>query len=310
MLKTVRDLGQKFNIKHVTNVITGVKSAEVQDYGHATDANFGIGKNKDADFWKSVIRVGILHGLIIKDIETYGLLKLGAEVENYLANPFRVDMSLDQKFEKITEDDFDTVEVENVYDEVLFAMLKDLTKKVGKQKGLPPYVIFQDPSLEDMATKYPIDLEEMEKIAGVGKNKAMKFGKPFCDMIALYVKEHDIERPQDIVIKTVANKSGKKIQLIQNIDKKVGIDVIAKSQGVSMDEMIHELEQIVYNGTKLNIKYYLDDILDTDRQEEILDYFKGTVEDDIEAAVKEFGGDYSPEELKLMRVQFISDFAN
>lgn len=310
VLKTIKTLGQKFNIKHVVNVITGHKSTEVQDYGHVTDEHFGIGKDKDAGFWKSVIRAGILHGLIIKDIETYGLLKLGAEVDNYLNQPFAVEMSLDQKFDKITEDDFDTIEVENVYDEVLFGMLKDLTKTVGKQKGLPPYVIFQDPSLEDMATKYPITMEEMEKIMGVGKNKAMKFAKPFLEMIAKYVEENDIERPEDIVIKTVPNKSGKKIQLIQNIDKKVGIDVIAKSQGLSMDEVIRELEQIVYTGTKLNIKYYLDQILDEERQEEILDYFKGTQEDNIESAVKEFGDDYSSEELKLMRVQFISDFAN
>jgi ATP-dependent DNA helicase RecQ len=309
-LKTINGLGNKFNLKHTVKVLTGSKIQEVTDHEHHKTEYFGIGKDKDDKFWKAIIRLGLLNGLIDKDIENYGLLKTNSAGLAYIENPTSVEMPLDNTFEKINDEDFDVVAVENIFDKTLFAILKDLTKKIGKQKGLPPYVIFQEPSLEDMAGKYPITMEEMEKIIGVGKNKAFKFGKPFIEQIAKYVEENDIDRPQDIVIRTMPNKSGKKVQLIQNIDKKVDLEDLSRSNGLTMPELIKELENIVYSGTKLNIKYYINDILDEERQEEIFDYFKSTEEDSIEDALEEFDGEYSLEELQLMRIQFISDMAN
>lgn len=309
-LSVINGLGNKFNLKHVVKVLTGTKAQEITDYEHHKTQYFGIGKDKDEKFWKAVIRLGLLNGLINKDIENYGLLKTNDDGIAYINNPQPVEMALDVTYEKINDDDFDSAVVENIFDKALYAMLKDLTKKIGKQKGLPPYVIFQEPSLEDMAGKYPITMDEMEKIIGVGKNKAVKFGKPFIELIAKYVEENEIDRPQDIVIRTVPNKSGKKVQLIQNIDKKVSLEDISRSNGITMPELIKELENIVYSGTKINIKYYINDILDDERQEEIFDYFKGTVEDSIDDAMKEFDGEYSLEELQLMRIQFISEMAN
>lgn len=308
-LSAINVLGNKFNIKHIAKVLMGVKAQEITDYEHHKTQYFGIGKDKDEKFWKAIIRLGLLNGLISKDIENYGLLTTTNDGLAFIDNPTQVEMPLDVTYEKINEDDFD-VPVENIFDKVLFGMLKDLTKKIGKQKGLPPYVIFQEPSLEDMAGKYPINMEEMEVIIGVGKNKALKFGKPFIELIAKYVEDNNIERPQDIVIRTVPNKSGKKVQLIQNIDKKVNLEDISRSNGMTMPELIKELENIVYSGTKINIKYYINDILDDERQEEIFDYFKSTEEDSIDNAVKEFDGEYSLEELQLMRIQFISEMAN
>lgn len=309
-LSAINGLGNKFNLKHISKVLTGTKIQEVTDHEHHKTEYFGIGKDKDEKFWKAIVRLGLLNELIDKDIENYGLLKTNNKGMDYIDNPTPVEMALDNSFEKINDEDFDVVAVENIFDKTLFAILKDLTKKIGKQKGLPPYVIFQEPSLEDMAGKYPITMEEMENIVGVGKNKAFKFGKPFITEIAKYVEENEIDRPQDIVIRTMPNKSGKKVQLIQNIDKKVSLDDLSRSNGLSMDELIKELEHIVYAGTKLNIKYYINDILDEERQDEIFDYFKSTVEDSIQDAVDEFDGEYSMEELQLMRIQFISDMAN
>lgn len=309
-LDAIHGLGDKFNLKHITHVLTGVKAQEVTDYEHHTTSYFGTGKDKDDLFWKAIIRLGLLNSLIVKDIENYGLLGTSPAGLEFIKTPRPIEMALDSSFERINDDDFDNAVVENIHDEVLFGMLKDLTKKIGKQKGLPPYVIFQEPSLEDMATKYPITMEELENIIGVGKNKAIKFGKPFLELIAKYVEENEIERPHDIVIRQAPNKSGKKVQIIQNIDKKVNLDDISRSNGISMEELIRELENIVYSGTKINIKYYINDMLDEERQEEIFDYYKGTEVDSIDLAVKEFEGEYSLEELQLMRIQFISEMAN
>lgn len=309
-LKVIDALGNKFNLKHVVKVLTGTKVQEVTDYEHHKTEYFGIGKDKDEKFWKAIVRLGLLNGLINKDIENYGLLRTNEAGHAYINNPKPIEMALDNSFEKIKDEDFDSVAIENIFDKALFAMLKDLTKKIGKQKGLPPYVIFQEPSLEDMAGKYPITIEEMEKIIGVGKNKAFKFGKPFIELIAKYVEENNIDRPQDIVIRTVPNKSGKKVQLIQNIDKKVDLEDLSRSNGISMAELIKELENIVYSGTKINIKYYINDILDDERQDEIFDYYKSTEEDSLQNAYDEFDGEYSLEELQLMRIQFISEMAN
>ncbi len=309
-LQAIEALGPKFNLKHIVDVLKGVKSSEVADYGNDQSPFFGQGADKDALFWKGVVRLGLLNGLLFKSIENYGLLSVTDKGREYMLNPYKVQMAIDSSFEKVNEDDFDTAQMENIFDETLFGLLKDLCKKVAKQKNLPPYVIFQEPSLEDMATKYPISMEEMENIVGVGKNKVIKFGKPFVELIAKYVEENDIERPTDIVVRSVPNKSGKKIAIIQNIDKKIGLDVISKSNGISSDELMHEIENIVYSGTKLNLHYYINDMLDEERQEEIFDYFRSSEIDSLETAVKEFDGEYSLEELQLMRIQFISDMAN
>lgn len=310
MLSTVDSLGSKFNLKHVVDVITGVKSSEVADYNNDKNPFFGKGNHKDATFWKGVARLALLKGLLFKSIESYGLLNITDSGKEFINKPQPVEMALDTTYNKVTEDDFDSAQVENIFDEELYGMLKDLCKKVAKQKNLPPYIIFQEPSLEDMATKYPVSLDELENIVGVGKNKAIKFGKPFVELIAKYVEENDIERPMDIIVRSVPNKSGKKIAIIQNIDKKIGLDVISKNNGLSNEELLREIEHIVFSGTKLNLHYYINDILDEDRQDEIMDYFKGSMVDSLDEAYKEFDGEYSMEELQLMRIQFISDMAN
>lgn len=310
VIEAIESLGPKFNLKHVVEVLKGVKSSEVSDYGNDQNAYFGKGSDKEPIFWKGVIRLGLLNGLLFKSIENYGLLNVTDKGRNYLSTPFKLEMAIDNSFEKVNDEEYDTAQMENIFDETLFAILKDLCKKVAKQKNLPPYVIFQDPSLEDMATKYPISMEEMENIVGVGKNKVIKFGKPFVETISKYVKENDIERPADIVVRSVPNKSGKKIAIIQNIDKKIGLDVISKSNGMSNEDLMKEIENIVYSGTKLNLHYYINDMLDEDRQDEIFDYFRSSEVDSLDAAYDEFDGEYSHEELQLMRIQFISDMAN
>lgn len=308
-MQVVQLLKGKFNLKHTVDVLTGTKSQQVMDYEHHSLDCFGIGKAKDALFWKSVIRTALLAGYILKDIENYGLLRLSEKGEEYLKKPSPVFIALDTRFEKVSEDD-ENVEIENFYDEILFAQLKELRKKVAKQKGLPPYIIFQDPSLEDMASKYPITMSELSQVFGVTASKAQKFGKPFLDLIEAYVKENDIDRPQDLVIKSAVNKSGKKVAIIQNIDRKINLEDISRSQGISRDELITEIEGMVYSGTKLNIKYYINTILDEDVQQDIFDYFKGSESDSLDLAFKEFDGEFSKEDLQLMRIQFISELAN
>jgi ATP-dependent DNA helicase RecQ len=219
-------------------------------------------------------------------------------------------MALDQSFDRVRDEDEASVEVENIYDEELFSVLKDLRKTIAKEKKLPPYVIFSDPSLEEMATRYPCTMDELTNIPGISQGKASKYGRPFIDLIAAYVKENEIERPTDLVIKSVANKSMLKVSIIQNIDKKIGLDDIARSKGMSRDDLLHEVENIVFSGTKLNLSYYINDLLEEDVQDEIIEYFRGTESDSLEEAMKEFDGSYSREELQLMRIQFFSEYAN
>lgn len=299
----------EFNVHHIVNFAVGKRSDTIKDYGHDKDPKFGFGKEKDALYWKSISRLAHLHDYLHKNIEKYGLFSLTEKGRNYIQNPIPHKMAVDVEYENVDEQDFETAKVEDPTDKVLFAMLKDLRKKVAKSNNLPPYVIFQDPSLDDMATKYPITLEDLEKVHGVGKNKAHKYGQPFVELIATYVEENDIVRPDDFVVKTSGEKSRKKIAIIQNIDKKVDIEVIAKSLGVEIKEFIEELEQMVASGTKLDLMYYLTELMDEEYLEEIFAYFRKQEEDDIEAAVNAFDGDFSLEELKLCRIQFISDMS-
>lgn len=309
VLNTINAVKGKFVLSHIVDILIGKKTHEVTLSGHEKLASFGKGKSQDENFWKSLIRVLLLNGFITKNIENYGLLSVNERGEAFLKKPTKIEVALDQKFEKVTDEDEKDVEVENVYDEELFALLKDLTKKVGKQHNLPPYVIFQEPSLEEMASKYPTTMDELAKITGVNKGKATKFGKPYIELIDKYVKDNDIEKLDEMVMKSVVNKSAKKIAIITNIDKKVNLPDIARSQGLKMEELLTEMENIILSGTKLNLRSYINDIADEDLQDEVMDYFRGAQNDDLDAAVNEFSSDFSKEEVQLFRLHFISEFA-
>lgn len=309
VLKTIQTIKGKYVLSHIVDILIGKKSHEITLSGHEKLEFFGKGSSQDENYWKSLIRVLLLNGYITKNIENYGLLSVSEKGENFIKKPVKVEMALDQKFEKVTDDEEREVEVENVYDEVLFAMLKDLTKKVGKQQNLPPYVIFQEPSLEEMASKYPTTMDELAKITGVNKSKAIKFGKAFIELIDQYVKENDIEKMEDMVMKSVVNKSAKKIAIITNIDKKVSLSDIARSQGFKLDELLLEMENILLSGTKLNLKSYANEIADEDLIDEVMDYFRSAQQDDLDAAINEFSNDFSKEDVQLLRLHFISEFA-
>ncbi|MEI6595424.1 MAG: DNA helicase RecQ [Bacteroidota bacterium] len=308
-LTAVKDFNGKNNLKHAVEVIIGKKSHDVTLSGHHKLDVFGKGKDRDDIYWKSVLRVLLLNGYITKNIENYGLLNLSEKGEAYLKKPTKFEIAVDQKFERYPDDDDAGVEVENIFDEVLFDMLKDLTKRVSKQLNLPPYIIFTDPSLEEMAFKYPINIDELSKIIGVNKGKAIKYGKQFIELIKKYVDENGIERPEDFVVKSVVNKSAKKITIITNVDKKMGLDDIARSIGINREELLKEIENIIFSGTKLNLKTYVNDMMDEDQQDEMMDYFKGTQVDSIDEILKEYGEDFSKDELQLMRLHFISEIA-
>ncbi|MCC6721609.1 MAG: DNA helicase RecQ [Bacteroidia bacterium] len=310
VLEAVKETAGKVNQEHIIDLLRGEKSDDIKAYRHDQLETFGIGSEKNENFWKSVIKLALLENYIQKNIENYGLLSITSKGEAFIKHPKTYKLAIDQEFEKVSDEDYEQFQIENVYDEALFAQLKELQKQVAKAENLPPYVIFQEPSLEEMATKYPITLEEFENIQGVGKNKAKKFGEPFIALIANYVEENEIERPQDMVLKSVANRSGKKIQIIQNIDKKADLEDLCVSLNISFDELLDELENIVYSGTKINIKYFIDQLIDEATQSEIYEHFRSSQVDDIDAAVKAFDGEFTHEELGLLRIQFISDVAN
>ncbi|MBX2985410.1 MAG: DNA helicase RecQ [Bacteroidia bacterium] len=299
----------EYNVHHLVNFAVGKKSDSIKDYGHNKAKDFGYGKDKDNLFWKSISRLAYLNDFLIKNIEKYGLYSLSEKGREFIKKPYSLKMAIDVEYESVDEEDFESAKVEGSTDTVLFNMLKDLRKTVAKKYKLPPYVIFQDPSLEDMAMKYPITIEDLGSVHGVGKNKAEKYGEEFVKLIATYVEENDIDRPDDFVVKTSGEKSRKKIAIIQNIDKKVDIEDIAKSLGVGISEFIEELEQMVSAGTKLDLMYYLTELMDEEYLDEIFDFLKQQEEDNIEAALKAFDGDFSLEELRLCRLQFISDMS-
>ena len=309
VLKTINAIKGKYVLSHVVDILMGKKSHEITLSSHEKLEFFGKGKEHDENYWKSLIRVLLLNGYITKNIENYGLLSVNEKGEAFIKKPTKIEVALDQQFEKVMDDDERDVEVENVYDEVLFAMLKDLTRKVGKQQNLPPYVIFQEPSLEEMASKFPTTVDELAKITGVNKSKAVKFGKAFIELIDTYVKENGIEKLDEMVMKSVVNKSAKKIAIITNIDKKISLSDIARSQGLKLEELLQEMENIILSGTKLNLRSYVNDIADEDMQDEIMDYFRAAQADDLDAAINEFNGEFSKEDVQLLRLHFISEFA-
>ncbi len=309
VLKTINAIKGKYVLSHVVDILMGKKSHEITLSSHEKLEFFGKGKEHEENYWKSLIRVLLLNGYITKNIENYGLLSVNEKGEAFIKKPTKIEVALDQQFEKVMDDDERDVEVENVYDEVLFAMLKDLTRKVGKQQNLPPYVIFQEPSLEEMASKFPTTVDELAKITGVNKSKAVKFGKPFIELIDTYVKENGIEKLDEMVMKSVVNKSAKKIAIITNIDKKISLPDIARSQGLKLEELLQEMENIILSGTKLNLRSYVNDVADEDLQDEIMDYFRAAQTDDLDAAINEFNGEFSKEDVQLLRLHFISEFA-
>ena len=310
VLKTIQFTDGKVGLKHIINILIGKASPEVKAYKHNLNPLFGFGKEKNENYWKTLIRYGQINNLIHKNIELYGLFSISKEGEHYLKKPTPVQIALDKEYDAISDADFESIQIEAVYDKDLYAKLKELQKEVAKDMGLPPYVIFQQTSLEDMAFKFPITMSEMENITGVGKNKAKKFGRPFIELISNYVDENNIERPDDLVLKSVVNKSARKIHIIQNIDKKVSIEDIAKGQGLDYEELIEELEAIVFSGTQVDLLYYIDEIIDEEGRDEIYDYFKSDDTGSIDAAVNEFDGEFTHEEMKIFQIQFMSDVAN
>jgi ATP-dependent DNA helicase RecQ len=314
LLETVLEIKQLYKAKHVVNVLLGKNSATIKACKHHKLEIFGRGADKDERFWNSVIRQTLISRLLLKDIDNYGLLKVSKEGEAFLDNPYSIMMTLDHNYESAGEDDFFTAgggQKTSATDKILFELLKGLRKEIAKKQNLPPFVVFQDPSLEDMAIQYPITLDELKQITGVGSGKALKFGKPFVDLIAKYVEENEIERPIDMVVKSVVNKSGIKVYIIQNIDRKIELNDIAKAKGLTLSELLTEIESIVSSGTKIDINYYVNETLDKDNQAEIFDYFKSADSDSIEDALVELGENvYTAEEIRLVRIKFMSEMGN
>ncbi len=319
VLECISEIKEKHKIKDVINVLMGTLTATAKSYKHNALSTWsrGLEDEKDDRFWQSVLRQAIVNGFIQKDIENYGLLRLTEKGRAFLKKPESIKFTLDHNYSADSKDqDDDDIIIGskgngNAADEILYSLLKDQVKKTAKAKNLPPYVIFQEPSLEEMAIQYPISMEELTKISGVGAGKAAKYGKPFIDLIKKYVDDNEIERPVDMVIKSVVNKSGLKVYIIQNIDRKVNLKDMAKSKNLTLPNLLTEIETIVESGTRVNINYYIDDLMDEEKQDEIIEYFKESETDSVEAAMKELGeNDYTEEEIRVMRIKFLSDYGN
>jgi ATP-dependent DNA helicase RecQ len=315
VLKAIQQLEERFGTDYVVNIITGQSNPQITTFQHDKLEVFGEGKEFDAHFWNSLIRQMMLEGLIEKDIEEYGLLKITAKGNKFIKKPFSIWFSLNHQFDESDgggeDEDGGTGETQASADPVLVEMLKELRKKVAKEKNLPPFVIFLETSLEDMATQYPTTVQELEKISGVSKGKAIRYGKKFVDVIAKYVEENDIVKPDDFVMKSVVNKSGLKVFIIQNIDKKVPLETIAKNKELTIPQLLDEMETIVASGTKLNLDYCIDEELDDYAQDEIIEYFKGCETSSLQIAKEELTeGNYTIEQLKLVRIKFLVEYGN
>jgi ATP-dependent DNA helicase RecQ len=312
VLETVDVLKDKFKADHVINILQGKETSEIISYEHNELEMFGTGKDEDEKIWNTVIRQAMIAGFLDKDIENYGLLKLTPEGRKYLKNPTSFKITENHDFDE--DDNTDETPVRGgascAVDPVLYSIMKDLRKKLSKKLEVPPYVIFQDPSLEAMATTYPVTMEDLQNIPGVGAGKAKRYGPKFIELIKRHVDENEIERPEDLRIRTVANKSKLKVFIVQSIDRKVALDDIALSKGLEFNELLDEIEAIVYSGTKINIDYFLHEVMDEDHIEDIYSYFKESETDDLEEAIKEMGSDYTEEEIRLVRIKFLSELAN
>jgi ATP-dependent DNA helicase RecQ len=311
ILECIAEFKELHKAAFICKVIAGIKNSEVTTYKGHQSKYFAEGKDHDEKFWNAIVRQMYVRGLVAKEVETYGTLKITAEGKVFMKKP---EPFMVVKEVEIGETDDDDLIIPKqgggAVDETLFKMLKDLRQRMAKEKGIPPYVIVQDPAMEEMCTQYPITLDEIAQIGGVGKGKAQKFGKPFVELIQNYVNENDIERPIDFVVKSTGNKSMQKVQIIQNIDKRIPLPDIAKGLGKNMNDLITELETIVSSGTKLNIQYFIDEELDEDQQDEIMEYFMQSETDEIRAAEEYFDGDYEEEPLRLMRIKFMSEVGN
>jgi ATP-dependent DNA helicase RecQ len=318
LLETVQETKEKFKAKHIIDVLTGNVSSSVRSYKHDKLEIFGEGAEdgKNDKFWNAVLRQALVLDLLIKDIETYGILRLSKAGKEFIKKPYSLMLTKDHDFDAQDEEEEELMLAAaqkggGAADSTLYALLKDLCKSVAAKHKLPPFVVFQETSLEEMATHYPITMEELSRITGVGVNKADKFGKQFVELIAKYVEENEIERPQDIVVKSVVNKSGLKVYIIQGIDRKVDLQNMAEAKGLTFSNLLKEIETIVSSGTKVDISYYIDDMMDEDRQDEVFEYFRSAETDSLEAALEELGStDYSEDDIRLMRIRFMSEMGH
>jgi len=314
-IETVLAVKQLFKTKHVVQILLGKNSGTLKKMKHDKLPQFGAGADKVEGYWNAVIRQALIENLLSKDIENYGLLKVTQEGLKYIKKPYKIMIAKDHDY--LNDEDDDIMSVmggggrTDATDKTLFALLKDLRRDISRKENLPPFVIFQDPSLEDMTIQYPITIEEMKQITGVGTGKALKYGQPFVDLIKKYVEENEIERPQDFVVKSVVNKSGLKVYIIQSIDRKIDLEDIAIAKNLTFDELLTEIESIVASGTKIDLNYYINDTVDEFHQEEIFEYFREAESDSIEDCLRELGeNEYNEEEIRLMRIKFMSELGN
>jgi len=312
VLQCIVEVQEKFKAEHISDILCGNATSSIKTYNHHYLESFGIGSDENKKYWLAVIRQSMIKKFIIKDIENYGLLSVSDEGKKFMEVPYEIMLMRDHEYEEGDDDDMPKGQVgDNAADPIIFAMLKDLRKQFANKQKLPPFVIFQDPSLEEMAIQYPITMDEMKNIVGVGEGKAKKFGQPFIELITKYVEENEIERPQDMVVKSVINKSSLKVFIIQSIDRKIPLDDICNAKGVDFEELLNELEAIVYSGTKINLNYAISQVIDDEKQLEVYDYFRNADSDNLELAIKELGeDDYSMDEIRLMRLKFISEMGN
>ena len=316
LLETVQLLKEKHKAKYISDFLCGGQTNEIATYKHNKLPEFGSGiyDGHDERFWNAVVRQCVIAGFLSKEIEQYGILKLTDAGREFIENPTSFTLIKEHDYSSI--DDAEELIMnqkgggKSVIDEELYTLLKDLRKKISSEKNLPPFVIFQDPSLQDMALQYPIDLDELMNIAGVGQGKAQRYGRPFVKLIEKYVKDNEIERPQDLVVKSIVNKSGTKVGIIMNIDRKLPLEDIASAKNLSISDLIKEIEVIVSSGTKVNIEYHINDILDEETQEEIYDYWREAESDSLQDALEEFDHEYSDDEMRLMRIKFMSEMAH
>ena len=310
VLDVIGTLKEKFKAEYIVNMLVGNETSEIQSYKHNELEIFGSGQDEEEKTWNAVIRQALIAGYLAKDTENYGLLKITSKGKEFIEKPVSFKITEDHEFDEEEEEVPVRGGATCAVDPVLYSMMKDLRKKLSKRLQVPPFVIFQDPSLEAMATTYPVTLDELQNIPGVGAGKAKRYGKEFVELIKKHVEENEIERPEDLRVRTVANKSKLKVSIIQRIDRKVALDEIAMTNGLEFNELLDEIEAIVYSGTRINIDYFLNDVMDEDHIEDIYEYFKDSETDDLEDAIEELGGDYTEEEMRLVRIKFLSEMAN
>jgi len=311
VLETILSVKEKFKADHIANILSGKITAAIKSYKHHKLEFFGLGEDKDEKFWNMVIRQALIAKFLTKDIENYGLLKLTQKGMEFIENPVSFMLAEDHDYADTTDEENAFGARTSAVDEELFSILKDLRKKISKQKDVPPFVIFQDPSLEDMAIQYPITIDELQNISGVGAGKAQRYGEEFIELIKTYVEEKEIIRPLDMVVKSVVNKSGIKVYIIQSIDAKRPLEDIADAKGMEMGELISEIEAIVHSGTRINLDYYIDRTIDEERQHDIYSYFREEAEtDSLAVAIKELGNEFEEDEIRLIRIKFLSEMGN